>query len=338
MHFIYTPNMKMKQIIRFAVLQMILAFFTTQSYAQCVVGSTDGYFVTISVNPAQIIPASSSCEFGYSYTVRLNYSISFSGKNIPSSLYTLQGTLNCGGSSIFFDLPNNGGTGNTISSNAYTSLTNCSNATPGSLGCNNIQLQIEGPGIPAQTISCPLSAALPVQFASFEVKTTGTSQALINWSTAWEENNGFFTVERSVNGTDFTALAKVDGKGNSSTANWYNYTDNGIYPGSFYYRIRQTDLNGTFSFTDVKKISLTQNNRLAIAPNPVAGTDLFIQGLGSDLKGTKAQLFNTNGHLLYSAVVRDARMKLPANITAGNYVLILINDKGERNQLRFVKL
>ena len=330
--------MKIKQIIRFAVMQITVAVFATQLYAQCVVGSSNGYFVTISVNPVQIIPASTICNFGYSYNVRLNYSISFSGSNIPASLYTLQGTVNCSGSSIFFDLPNNAATGGVISSTAYTSLTNCSNPTVSSLSCNNIQIQIEGLGIPAQTISCPISAALPVQFASFEVKTTGTSQALIQWSTAWEENNGFFTVERSVNGTDFTALANVEGKGNSSTANWYNYTDNGIYPGSFYYRIRQTDLNGTFSFSDVKKISVAQSNRLAIVPNPVAGTDLFIQGLGSDIRVTSAQLFNTNGILLDITVLRDGRMKLPDNTTPGNYVLILITDKGERNQLRFVKL
>ena len=330
--------MKIKQIIRFIAMQMTLAFLAMQLNAQCVVGSANGYFVSISVNPAQIIPASTSCNFGYSYNVRLNYSISFSGNNIPASLFTLQGTVNCGGSSIFFDLPNNAATGSVISSTSFTSLTNCNNPTVSALGCNTIQIQIEGPGIPNQTISCPLSAALPVQFASFEVKTTSTGQAFIQWSTAWEENNSFFTIERSVNGSDFTALARVEGKGNSSTTKWYNYTDNGLYPGNFYYRIRQTDLNGTFSFSDVKKISVSQSNRLAISPNPITGTELFIQGLSSDVKETKAQLFNTNGHLLHISVIRNARIKLPDNIAPGNYVLILITDKGERNQLRFVKL
>jgi len=111
------------------------------------VTSNDGYTVHIEVEIDDVDPASESCNWGYNYTLELEYDITFSGQNIPNSLYTLQGTVGCGASSIFFNLPNDGGDGDVDSSNAWTSNTDCDSASPESLGCNSIIIQIEGPGL-----------------------------------------------------------------------------------------------------------------------------------------------------------------------------------------------
>ncbi|MDG1262272.1 MAG: HYR domain-containing protein, partial [Flavobacteriales bacterium] len=117
-----------------------------------VVTSSNGYDVTINVNAVNINAASMSCAFGYSYTVDLDYDVTFSGTNIPANLYTLQGTLGCGANSQFFTLPNSGGIGTVTSANAYSNNTDCATATPASLDCNSISIQIEGPGISATTL------------------------------------------------------------------------------------------------------------------------------------------------------------------------------------------
>ncbi|MFZ6050790.1 HYR domain-containing protein, partial [Halocola ammonii] len=121
------------------------------------VSSSDGYDVDIKVMPIAINPVGSTCAFGYSYTVTLAYQIDFSGSNIPASLYTLQGNINCDGSNIFFNLPNSGGSGVFTTSQAYTSQTNCATVTPADLACGGIDVDISGPGIPNTTVTVPTS-------------------------------------------------------------------------------------------------------------------------------------------------------------------------------------
>jgi hypothetical protein len=131
-------------------------FNCTNVSTPLVVTSTDGYTVTINMNAISVNPASMSCASGYNYTVTLGYTVTFSGINIPASLFTLQGNLTCTPATSFFDLPNTGGTGTTNTSNAWTTLTNCATVTPSSLGCNSLTIQIEGPGIPNQTLPMTL--------------------------------------------------------------------------------------------------------------------------------------------------------------------------------------
>ncbi|MDG1766259.1 MAG: HYR domain-containing protein, partial [Flavobacteriales bacterium] len=120
--------------------------------------SSNGYNVNINVDAININPSSFSCAFGYNYTVDLAYTVTFDGANIPSNLFTLQGTIGCGLNSHFFNLPNTGGSGTVTSANSYTSNTDCATVTPESLGCNTINIQISGPGIPNQTITLNPSA------------------------------------------------------------------------------------------------------------------------------------------------------------------------------------
>ncbi|MEM9024232.1 MAG: hypothetical protein AAGB22_10845, partial [Bacteroidota bacterium] len=115
---------------------------------QCSQASSDGYTVNMSFTVASIVPSSNSCPFGYNYNVAVDYAVSFSGTNIPASLYTLQGTVTCGGTQHFFNLPNGGGTGTVTSvSNPYRNASDCNTATPASLGCTDVDIQISGSGL-----------------------------------------------------------------------------------------------------------------------------------------------------------------------------------------------
>jgi hypothetical protein len=124
--------------------------------------SDNGYQVNVEVEAVSITPASMSCEWGYNYTVQIEYDITFSGNNIPAELWTLQGSIGCGSNSLFFDLPNNGGSGAVTSAQSWTSSNNCALASPQLLECNQISIQINGPGISTQTInlSAPVNTTM----------------------------------------------------------------------------------------------------------------------------------------------------------------------------------
>lgn len=143
-------------------LTFLALFFATQNMrAQCSIDveANNGYTVHINVTPVSI-SAPSSCQWGYNYNVVFNYDISFSGTNIPNSLFTLQATLGCGSNSHFVNFPNGGGSGTvTSTSNQWRSASDCASASPESLGCNTLNIEIQGPGLPNQTVSCSVNYA-----------------------------------------------------------------------------------------------------------------------------------------------------------------------------------
>ncbi len=125
---------------------------------------SNNYSVIIQLSPT-LVNAPGSCNYGYGYTVNIDYHVSFTGNAPAGGLYTLQGTLSCDPANSFFPILNdnqfvNNGTttaGTTTTSNAWNPATDCADVTAQSLGCDQISLQIQGPGIPYQVISLPLS-------------------------------------------------------------------------------------------------------------------------------------------------------------------------------------
>ncbi len=92
---------------------------------------------------------------------------------------------------------------------------------------------------------CDCLQPLPVELVNFSVNNTNDFD-IINWTTASEVNNNFFTLEFSKNGFDFIKLTDIHGAGNSSTTNHYNFINYDISEGHSYYRLKQTDFNGDY--------------------------------------------------------------------------------------------
>ncbi len=114
--------------------------------------------------------------------------------------------------------------------------------------------------------------ALPVELTSFTARATAEG-VLLNWTTASEINNHGFEIERSNDGIEFYTVAFVQGAGTSTESREYVYNDNVEYKGgeTFYYRLKQVDLDGRVEYSDiievefdiVKEFVLNQNY-----PNP----------------------------------------------------------------------
>jgi hypothetical protein len=116
------------------------------------------------------------------------------------------------------------------------------------------------------------STTLPVEFLYVETKQMGNS-VIITWATASELNNNYFTVERSVDGKHFTTLGTVKGAGDSQKTLTYSYSDPSPGVGINYYRVKQTDFDGAFDFSEVAAANFSNQNgqALTISPNPATG-------------------------------------------------------------------
>ena len=79
----------------------------------------------------------------------------------------------------------------------------------------------------------------------------------LDWATATEHNNAGFSVERSADATDFVPIGWIAGEGSSLSEQHYTYDDRDLVPGClYYYRLRQTDLDGHSTFSGVVYASL----------------------------------------------------------------------------------
>ncbi|WP_426491634.1 Ig-like domain-containing protein [Hymenobacter sp. 102] len=115
---------------------------------------------------------------------------------------------------------------------------------------------------------------LPVTLTSFGAKTVG-QDALLTWATAQEINNDRFEVERSADGIDFEKIGTVQGKGTTTAASSYRFTDTGaarLTSKTLYYRLHQVDLDGTGSYTAVRTVRFERLPGTAtVYPNPHQG-------------------------------------------------------------------
>lgn len=111
------------------------------------------------------------------------------------------------------------------------------------------------------------SDLLPLSFLSFTA-TTQQNKILLNWSTANEINNDYFTIERSSNNKDFAVTGTVSSNTKPQTPNNYSYTDNMPLNGKSFYRLKQTDKDGKFSYSGVVTVTVSNNVALIIYPNP----------------------------------------------------------------------
>ncbi|MEM9259274.1 MAG: T9SS type A sorting domain-containing protein, partial [Bacteroidota bacterium] len=132
--------------------------------------------------------------------------------------------------------------------------------------------------------------SLPVSWLSFTAEVLPKT-VLLRWATAAEEDNEIFTVERSRNGQIWQSLASQPAS-NTPLGNDYTFTDIQPIAGTAYYRIRQTDFDGTFSFSEMQQVNF-QFGFPAAFPNP------FSQQLTiTSPKAELIQIFDQQGKLV----------------------------------------
>lgn len=121
------------------------------------------------------------------------------------------------------------------------------------------------------TLGSPEEAALPIELIAFSASVL-QNEVYLNWTTASEDNNSYFSIERSENGESFNTIAEIDGAGNSNSIRRYRYVDRYPVEGRSYYRLKQVDFNGDFSYSSVESVIIVARNEysLVVAPNPVS--------------------------------------------------------------------
>ncbi len=115
-----------------------------------------------------------------------------------------------------------------------------------------------------------ITQAVPVELASF---TASSSNGAVNleWSTATETNNKGFAIERKGTDGNYTEVGFVNGQGTTTKTSNYSFSDRPFAPGIFVYRLKQTDLDGSFSYSNEVEVDVANPEEFSLSqnwPNP----------------------------------------------------------------------
>jgi hypothetical protein len=164
---------------------------------------------------------------------------------------------------------------------------------------------------------------LPIELILFDANASDRV-VLIDWTTATEINNDFFTVERSSDGVYFERVGFVNGNGNSSEELSYSFIDAEPLSGISYYRLKQTDFDGQFETYPMVAVKIEEPINLTIYPNP-AVEKVTVQAVG---RGEKLiRLINFSGVEIASKSTSNQVLEFDlSKFIAGIYVVEVSNE------------
>ncbi|MFK7772718.1 MAG: T9SS type A sorting domain-containing protein [Saprospiraceae bacterium] len=188
-----------------------------------------------------------------------------------------------------------------ISTTDFTDWTFSIPVTGNSLQVRFIMGQDQGTeGVMLDNIRIEGTVAMPIDLTEFSVRKMEEDKVKINWQTASEENNEYFLIQRSKDGSSWEDIRKVKGAGNSTLTIDYSIVDEKPFSGVSYYRLKQVDFNGDFEFSNIKSVSLEiPNSKYSIFPNPTSSGKFNIE-IPNDK--TEIQILDRSGQLIYQAI------------------------------------
>lgn len=213
--------------------------------------------------------------------------------------------------------------------------------TPAQVCNSNFTMCITIPGGCATMDVCPMvhcangvgncAGLMPIELLSFTGK-NDCEKNIISWTSTTETNNDFYTVEKSIDGKNFSVISTVDGTGTSSTSVNYEFIDSSLpngegWGGALYYRLKQTDFDGkseTFNPIAVKKDC---GNIISISPSLTKDV-VFIHSDGNSLESIS--VFDMFGRKIIYSFIPKGIMASEINLAGfpkGIYTITVASEK-----------
>ena len=158
-----------------------------------------------------------------------------------------------------------------------------------------------------------IASAIPVELVSFSGTVSGNN-VVLNWNTSTETNNRGFSIEKSTDNNNFVEIGFVKGNGTTTQMSAYTFTDRNLNSGKYYYRLKQVDFDGTFTYSNVVTADmdnftyrLTQNYPNPFNPATSISYDVPVKSF------VRLEIFNTLGQKIQTLISGEKE--------AGNYTV-----------------
>jgi hypothetical protein len=162
----------------------------------------------------------------------------------------------------------------------------------------------------------------------------------VEWSTVHQSNVQQYQVERSFDGVQFVKAGSVEARSTDSAC--YSWMDENVLPGTYYYRIKSTDVKGKVIYSEkVKVLTGDRQSFIKIYPNPITDGIINLQFINQPAGTYDIRLMNHSGQLVVSKQIERMggsdiqRMNWDYRLAHGAYHLEIIQPDG---QVKIIKL
>lgn len=204
----------------------------------------------------------------------------------------------------------------------------------------SVQVSASNVSLTGTPVFLAVSPSLPVDLVDFQASIPDDRKVQLDWETSSETDNAFFTIERSADGVLFENLFQVETKGNDGGT--YQAHDYNPLKGKNYYRLKQTDIDGQYSFSNVVEVFFdpAQIFFLETYPTPVNKNQRLNLEFALPVSGlVQVELRDLQGRLLWTHREQGQvgenhfRLALP-DLAAGCYYLVF--EAGKEKETRKV--
>jgi len=180
--------------------------------------------------------------------------------------------------------------------------------------------------------------ALAIELTDFSGKVTGEQNSLLSWTTASEQDNRQFDIEVSRDGVNFTLLGTVASQGNATHDQHYEYVHIKPAAGINYYRLKQTDLDGKYTYSKIILLNISSGLTKAFV-YPVPAKDVITINFGAIIIKAEISIFSADMKKVKQESINGPSSKKEINInglTPGVYFIRYTC--GNTNEImRFIK-
>ena len=186
----------------------------------------------------------------------------------------------------------------------------------------------------------PIEPPLPIELLNFSVQKSSGS-AIVKWVTLTELDNDHYELERSEDGKEFYTIGKVLGSGTSYNNIEYSFVDKSPLSGINYYRLKQVDYDGKYSYSRVRSLSFkdASQSQISVFPNP---TNQELSLMTENKSGeVTVKILDVRGQVVttqfYESGTWKQSMKIDiSSLSEGMYLIDIIGGT-QRETIRFVK-
>ena len=182
-------------------------------------------------------------------------------------------------------------------------------------------------------------AALPVELIHFSASVQN-QEVMLKWQTASEKDNAYFAIEHSVNDQSFRELSQIEGAGTSNEMQEYQFLHLQAQRGNNYYRLKQVDFDGTFTYSDIEVVQIQSNDK-SLTIRPTMARESIVVDFGHDLQlRGELTIYDLMGRMVLSNLIEPYTRQNTINVSnleKGHYI-IRFEQNGLQEQARFIKL
>ena len=181
--------------------------------------------------------------------------------------------------------------------------------------------------VPLKLTAYEPAVLMPIEMTMWTA-TSLEESVLLEWTTASEENNDYFAIERSIDGVTWKVLGNVGGAGTTSATHYYSFEDTKPVSGISYYRLKQVDFNGEYTYSSVKCINRPANADKMYKAYVNKDIDAFIVQ-GEEIAACNIEVYNNLGikmtNLSFNPISTDKVVINVGQLPIGTYFIKICN-------------